>query len=100
MIQAGAGGVGTFAIQLAKAMGLYVATTASEAGAELVKSLGADQVINYKTEQFDQVLHDYDGVYDTIGGETLEKAFRIVRPGDKSYRYQGCPMPVLEKNTG
>lgn len=55
MIQAGAGGVGTFYYQLAKAMGIYVATTTSDAGAELVKSLGADQIINYKTEAFDKV---------------------------------------------
>ncbi|WP_339251035.1 NADP-dependent oxidoreductase [Paenibacillus sp. FSL P2-0136] len=100
LIQAGAGGVGTFAIQLAKAMGLYVATTASEAGAELVKSLGADQVINYKTEQFDQVLHDYDGVYDTIGGETLEKAFRIVRPGGQVVSVSGLPNARFGKEYG
>lgn len=91
LIQAGAGGVGTFAIQLAKAMGVYVATTASEAGDELVKSLGADQVINYKTEQFDKVLHDYDGVYDTLGGEALERAFRIVRPGGQVVSVSGLP---------
>ncbi|MEK4514000.1 NADP-dependent oxidoreductase [Paenibacillus sp. FSL H8-0122] len=100
LIQAGAGGVGTFAIQLAKAMGLYVATTASEAGAELVKSLGADQVINYKTEQFDQVLHNYDGVYDTIGGETLEKAFRIVRPGGQVVSVSGLPNARFGKEYG
>ncbi|MEK3838077.1 MULTISPECIES: NADP-dependent oxidoreductase [unclassified Paenibacillus] len=91
LIQAGAGGVGTFAIQLAKVMGIYVATTASEAGTELVKSLGADQVINYKTEQFDQVLHNYDGVYDTLGGEALERAFRIVRPGGQVVSVSGLP---------
>ena len=60
LIQAGAGGVGTFAIQLAKLMGATVATTASEAGTDLVKSLGADEIINYKTEKFEEILKDYD----------------------------------------
>lgn len=100
LIQAGAGGVGTFAIQLAKAMGVYVATTTSEAGIELVKSLGADQIINYKTEPFDQVLHHYDGVYDTIGGETLEKAFRIVRPGGQVVSVSGLPNARFGKEYG
>ncbi|AIQ60788.1 NADP-dependent oxidoreductase [Paenibacillus borealis] len=100
LIQAGAGGVGTFAIQLAKAMGIYVATTASEAGAELVKSLGADQIIDYKTEQFDQVLHNYDGVYDTIGGETLERAFSIVKPGGHVVSVSGLPNARFGKEYG
>ncbi|GGH19982.1 NADP-dependent oxidoreductase [Paenibacillus segetis] len=91
LIQAGAGGVGTFAIQLAKAMGVYVATTTSEAGAKLVESLGADQIINYRTEQFDQVLQDYDGVFDTIGGETLEKAFKTVKSGGQIVSVSGLP---------
>jgi alcohol dehydrogenase len=91
LIQAGAGGVGTFAIQLAKAMGVYVATTTSEAGANLVKSLGADQIINYKTEPFDNVLQHYDGVFDTIGGETLEKAFKTVKQGGQIVSVSGLP---------
>lgn len=91
LIQAGAGGVGTFAIQLAKAMGIYVATTTSDAGAELVKSLGADQIINYKIEAFDKVLQNYDGVFDTIGGETLEKAFKTVKQGGQIVSVSGLP---------
>lgn len=91
LIQAGAGGVGTFAIQLAKAMGIYVATTTSDAGAELVKSLGADHIINYKIEQFDEVLQNYDGVFDTMGGEILEKAFKIVKPGGQIVSVSGLP---------
>lgn len=91
LIQAGSGGVGTFAIQLAKAMGIYVATTTSDAGVELVKSLGADQIINYKKEQFDKVLQNYDGVFDTIGGETLEKAFKIVKQGGQIVSVSGLP---------
>lgn len=91
LIQAGSGGVGTFAIQLAKAMGLYVATTTSEAGAKLVESLGADQIINYKTEQFDTLLQGYDAVFDTKGGETLEKAFKIVRKQGQIVSVVGPP---------
>lgn len=69
LIQAGAGGVGTFAIQLAKIMGATVATTTSEAGTDLVKSLGADEIINYKTENFEDRLKNYDAVFDTLGGK-------------------------------
>lgn len=91
LIQAGSGGVGTFAIQLAKAMGLYVATTTSEAGAKLVESLGADRIINYKTEQFDTLLQGYDAVFDTKGGETLEKAFKVVKKQGQIVSVVGPP---------
>jgi alcohol dehydrogenase len=91
LIQAGAGGVGSFAIQLAKTMGVYVATTTSKAGYELVKSLGADQIIDYKNESFDIILQDYDGVFDTIGGKTLDKAFSIVKPGGQVVSISGLP---------
>ncbi|AWV32858.1 NADP-dependent oxidoreductase [Paenibacillus sp. FSL R5-0636] len=100
LIQAGAGGVGTFAIQLAKAMGIYVATTTSDAGAELVKSLGADQIINYKIEAFDKVLQNYDGVFDTIGGETLEKAFKTVKQGGQIVSVSGLPNARFGKEYG
>jgi len=100
LIQAGAGGIGTFAIQLAKAMGVCVATTTSQAGYDLVKSLGADQIIDYKHEQFDEILHDYDGVYDTIGGETLERAFKIVKPGGHVVTISGLPNARFGKAYG
>ncbi len=74
LIQAGAGGVGTFAIQLAKSVGAYVATTAGEAGAPLVQSLGADRIINYHLENFAQVLHDSDAVLDIFGRARLAAA--------------------------
>lgn len=91
LIQAGAGGVGTFAIQLAKIMGATVATTASEAGANLVKSLGADEIINYKTEKFEEKLKNYDAVFDTLGGEILEKSFGVVKSGGKIVSVSGLP---------
>lgn len=91
LIQAGAGGVGTFAIQLAKAVGAYVATTASPAGEELVKKLGADEVINYREDRFEEKLSDYDAVYDTLGGENLINAFKILKPDGKIVSISGMP---------
>lgn len=91
LIHAGSGGVGTFAIQLAKQMGAFVATTASEKGYELVKALGADQIINYKKENFEEVLTGYDAVFDTLGGEALEKSFRILKPGGQVVSISGMP---------
>jgi len=100
LIQAGAGGVGTFAIQLAKLMGAKVATTASEAGTNLVKSLGADEIINYKTEKFEERLKDYDAVFDTLGGETLGKSFGIVKNGGKIVSVSGVPNARFAKEYG
>lgn len=100
LIHAGAGGVGTFAIQLAKIMGAYVATTASEAGADLVKSLGVDEVINYKTEQFQDRLQNYDGVFDTLGGKSLETSFQIVKNNGKIVSVSGLPNARFAKKYG
>src|SRR5947207_10959470 len=79
-IPAGAGGIGTFAIQLAKYLGAKVATTTSTSNVELVRSLGADEVIDYQKQKFEDVLRDYDAVLGTVPGETLEKSFQILRP--------------------
>ncbi|WP_377521233.1 NADP-dependent oxidoreductase [Priestia megaterium] len=100
LIQAGAGGVGTFAIQLAKLMGATVATTASEGGANLVKSLGADEIINYKTEKFEEILKNYDAVFDTLGGEILEKSFGIIKDGGKLVSVSGLPNARFGKEYG
>ncbi|MFJ7183215.1 NADP-dependent oxidoreductase [Lysinibacillus xylanilyticus] len=100
LIHAGAGGVGTFAIQLAKLMGAFVATTASEAGANLVKSLGADEIINYKTEKFEEILENYDVVFDTLGGETLEKSFEVIKSGGKIVSVSGLPNARFGKEYG
>lgn len=100
LIQAGAGGVGTFAIQLAKLMGATVATTASEAGANLVKSLGADEIINYKTEKFEEILKNYDAVFDTLGGEILEKSFGIIKDGGRLVSVSGLPNARFGKEYG
>lgn len=81
LIHAGAGGVGTTAIQIAKILGAHVTTTASEKNFPLVKSLGADDVIDYRKEDFSKRARDMDMVLDTIGGETLFKSFDVLRPG-------------------
>ncbi|MGH0523163.1 NADP-dependent oxidoreductase [Bacillus cereus] len=100
LIHAGSGGVGTFAIQLAKIMGAIVTTTASEAGANLVTSLGADEIINYKTEKFEDILQNYDAVFDTIGGATLEKSFNIIKRGGNIVSVSGMPNARFGKEFG
>ncbi|WP_242296479.1 MULTISPECIES: NADP-dependent oxidoreductase [unclassified Bacillus cereus group] len=100
LIHAGSGGVGTFAIQLAKIMGATVTTTASEAGANLVQSLGADEIINYKTEKFEEILTNYDAVFDTIGGTTLEKSFNIIKSGGNIVSVSGTPNARFGKEFG
>lgn len=97
LIQAGSGGIGTIAIQLAKKMGAFVATTTSQKNTELVSSLGADLVIDYKTKQFENILSDYDYVFDTQGGEILEKAFSIIKPGGKVVSISGLPNAKFAK---
>lgn len=82
-IPAGAGGIGTFAIQLAKHMGAKVATTTSTGNVQWVSSLGADEVIDYKTQAFDNVLHGYDMVLGTLRGDEIKKSIDILKPGGK-----------------
>ena len=79
LIHGGAGGIGSIAIQLAKHMGAYIATTVSTSDKQFVRELGANQVIDYKTENFEDILHDYDAVFDTIGGDTYKRSFKILR---------------------
>ncbi|QWH29644.1 NADP-dependent oxidoreductase [Bacillus mycoides] len=100
LIHAGSGGVGTFAIQLAKIMGATVATTASEAGENLVKSLGADEIINYKKEKFEDILKNYDAVFDTLGGITLEKSFDIIKSEGNIVSVSGMPNARFGKEFG
>ncbi len=81
LIHGGAGGIGAIAIQLAKHLGTYVATTVSAKDMQYVKELGADEAIDYKNQSFEDMLHDYDAVYDTVGGETYVKSFKVVKRG-------------------
>jgi NADPH:quinone reductase-like Zn-dependent oxidoreductase len=100
LIHAGAGGVGTIAIQLAKHLGASVATTASATKADLVKNLGADVVIDYRKQAFETILHDYDVVLDTIGGETLDKSLQVLKPGGTVISVTGPPDPAFAKEFG
>ncbi len=92
-IPGGAGGVGTFALQIAKHLGAEVATTASSRGEALVKKLGADVVVDYTTTPFETVLRDYDGVMDLVGGDTLTRSFAVVKRGSKVVSIAGLPEP-------
>ena len=99
-IQAGSGGVGTFAIQLAKYLGATVATTTSTANIDLVKSLGADIVIDYKKDDFEKILKDYDVVLNSQDAKTLEKSLRVLKPGGKLISISGPPDPEFAKEIG
>lgn len=79
LIHGGSGGIGTFAIQLAKHRGAFVASTASGTGIDYVKRQGADQVIDYMSEHFEDVLKDFDAVLDTVGGEIYKKSFQVLK---------------------
>lgn len=92
-IAGGAGGVGTLAIQIARWMGAHVATTASGKGAELVRSLGAETVIDYTRDRFVDVLHHYDAALDLRGGQDLIDCFSIVKPGGTVVSLAGMPEP-------
>jgi NADPH:quinone reductase-like Zn-dependent oxidoreductase len=96
-IQAGSGGVGTIAIQLAKYFGATVATTASAKSFDLLKELGADVVVDYKNSDFENTLHDYDVVLNSQNKKTLEKSLRILKPGGKLISISGPPTPDFAK---
>jgi len=100
LIHAGSGGAGTFAIQLADHLGAVVATTTSTANLDWVQRLGADIVIDYKTDDFETILHDYDVVLDTQGGETLKKSVRVLKAGGKIISISGPPDPDFGKEIG
>ena len=100
LIHAGSGGVGTFAIQLAKHVGATVATTTSAANADLVKRLGADVVIDYRKDDFEKLLDDYDVVLNSLDNETLKKSLRVLKPGGKLISISGPPDPDFAREIG
>ena len=99
-IQAGSGGVGTFAIQLAKHLGATVATTTSASNADLVRNLGADIVIDYKKDDFEKVLSGYDVVLNSQDNETLEKSLRVLKRGAIAISISGPPDPGFAQEKG
>src|ERR1700733_10705819 len=92
-ISGGAGGVGTFAIQIAKWLGAHVTTTASKRGEALVRSLGADEVIDYTSDNLSRFGKDFDAGFDLIGGETLDRMFKIMKPGTRIVSVAALPEP-------
>jgi NADPH:quinone reductase-like Zn-dependent oxidoreductase len=99
-IQAGSGGVGTIAIQLAKHLGATVATTTGTSNIKWVKALGADVVIDYKKEDFESILRDYDVVLNSQDTPTLEKSLRVLKPGGKLISISGPPDPDFAREIG
>nr|WP_315189964.1 NADP-dependent oxidoreductase [uncultured Albidiferax sp.] len=99
-IQAGSGGVGTVAIQLAKHLGAVVATTTGTGNLALVQSLGADVAIDYKTQNFEDVLHGYDVVLNSQDGKTLAKSLRVLHSGGQLISISGPPDPAFGQKIG
>ncbi|HSV83138.1 MAG TPA: NADP-dependent oxidoreductase [Ramlibacter sp.] len=99
-IQAGSGGVGTIAIQLAKHLGAFVATTTSISNVGWVKTLGADVVIDYKKQDFATELRDYDVVLNSLGSDELEKSLQVLRPGGNLISISGPPTPDFAAKQG
>ena len=99
-IQAGSGGVGTFAIQLAKHLGATVATTTGTSNVALAKGLGADVVIDYKQQDFDGILRDYDVVLNSQDGDTLKKSVGVLKRGGQVISISGPPDPEFGKTIG
>lgn len=100
LIHGGAGGVGTIAIQLAKHLGAQVATTASAKNVDFVRSLGADVVIDYRSQDFAAELSGYDFVLDSLGGENLLKSLGVLRPGGRAIGIAGPPTPAFAQEIG
>lgn len=100
LVHAGAGGLGSTVIQLAKHLGAHVATTARAARAELVHELGADEVIDYSTQDFSQILSGYDLVVDAVGGENLMRSFTVLKPGGLAIGVTGPPDAGFAKLLG
>ncbi len=100
LIHAGSGGVGTIAIQLAKHLGAFVATTTSTGNVGWVKALGADVVIDYKTQDFHKLLRGYDVVLNSLGGDVLAKSLQVLKPGGRLISISGPPDPAFATELG
>src|SRR3954447_12581969 len=100
LIHAGSGGVGAYAIQLAKHLGATATTTTGTSNVEWVRNLGADVVIDYRTQDFETVAHDYDIVLDSQGGDSLAKSLRVLKPGGTAIGIAGPPDPDFARQQG
>lgn len=100
LIHGGAGGIGTMAIQIAKHVGAYVATTATGDGLTYVKELGADEAIDYKKQRFEDIVQNYDAVFDTVGGDTYTRSFPVLKNGGVIVSMLEQPNEALLKQYG
>ena len=100
LIHGGAGGIGSIAIQLARHLGAYVATTVSAKDMQYIKELGADEAIDYKNQKFEDMLHNYDAVFDTVGSETYIRSFKVLRKGGTIVSMLEQPRPELMEQYG
>ncbi|MBI4064834.1 NADP-dependent oxidoreductase [Candidatus Gottesmanbacteria bacterium] len=100
LIHGGAGGIGSIAIQLAKSHGAYVTTTVGNGEVDFVKNLGADQVIDYKSQKFDTLLKEYDAVFDTVGGEVTRASFSVLKKVGILVSMAGAPDETMAKQYG
>jgi alcohol dehydrogenase len=100
LVHAGSGGVGVFAIQIAKHLGAYVATTTGTGNVDWVRALGADRVIDYRKQDFARELDGFDLVLDTLGGEALEKSIQVLKPHGTIISISGPPDPAFGKSMG
>ena len=99
-IPAGSGGIGTFAIQLAKHLGAKVGTTTSTGNVDLVRSLGADEVVDYKKQEFEEVLRNYDAVLGAVRGDAIEKSLQILKPKSNIVSLIGPPDAAFARSRG
>jgi NADPH:quinone reductase-like Zn-dependent oxidoreductase len=100
LIHGAAGGIGSFAIQIAKYLGAYVAATAATEDVDYVKQLGADEAIDYKSRDFSEIIKDYDAVFDTVGGETNTRSYQVLKPGGTLVSMVAEPDPELVEQSG
>jgi NADPH:quinone reductase-like Zn-dependent oxidoreductase len=100
LVHAGSGGVGTIAIQLAKHLGAHAATTVGAASIDLVRSLGADVVIDYRKDDFAKQLSDYDVVLNSLGPDVLERSLSVLKPGGRLISISGPPDPAFGREIG
>jgi alcohol dehydrogenase len=100
LIHGGAGGIGSVAIQLAKHLGAYVATTVSTNDKQFAKELGADEIIDYQTQTFEELIRDYDAAFDTVGGETYSRSFKVLKRGGIIVSMLEQPNQELMKQSG
>lgn len=100
LIHGGAGGIGSLATQIAKALGAYVVSTVSTRDVDYAKSLGADEVIDFKTQKFEEILSGFDAVFGTVGGEVTDKSFKVLKKGGIIVSMTGAPSSELGKKYG